>query len=97
MSYELRVLRDGWLVVLNSQFSILNSQFSILNSQFQVTLSSCHFVAYNTPGPVETAHPVPTSAKRCGARNRNHPDNDNNNNALRVVVAHRWQPITDSR
>lgn len=36
------------------------------------------------------ARPV-SSAKRCGARNRNHPDNDidNDNNGLRVVLAHR--------
>src|SRR5262249_16245805 len=34
---------------------------------------------------------IPVSgAKRCGARNRNHPDNNNDNNGFRVVLAHRW-------
>jgi hypothetical protein len=33
--------------------------------------------------------------KRCGARNRNNPDNDNNlnnNRGVRVCVSHRWHP-----
>lgn len=31
-------------------------------------------------------------AKHCGARNRNHPDNNlNNNSGFRVCVSHRWQ------
>ncbi|GAB4210929.1 MAG: hypothetical protein OHK0022_44850 [Roseiflexaceae bacterium] len=40
---------------------------------------------YTAHGPVETAAPV-SSAKRCGARNRNHHDNNHHNRGLRVVV-----------
>jgi len=43
---------------------------------------------YTGHGPVVTAHHT-DAPKRCGARDRNNLNNDNNNNGFRVVLAHR--------
>ena len=62
-----------------------SSQTACRSSHYHAILWACRDGAPGSQG-----------ANRCGARDRNNPNNDRNNNGFRLVVAHHSQPPADA-